>query len=133
MFHPKYSSLLFDKQNNLHFDCRSLPQSTLAKAIVCETLPGQVLFVPSSWHHQVHNLDELVISINHNWSLPCIVEHMFDELIRSNDEIRIEIEDCRANNDELYFEWLCQRILKANDGFDLVCFILSQTFFTIYN
>lgn len=28
---------------------------------------GEAIFVPSGWHHQVHNLSPLVLSINHNW------------------------------------------------------------------
>ena len=35
----------------------------------CEALeqgPGEALFVPSGWYHQVHNTTDCV-SINHNW------------------------------------------------------------------
>jgi hypothetical protein len=32
----------------------------------CIQEPGEIIFVPSGWHHQVYNLED-TISINHNW------------------------------------------------------------------
>ena len=40
---------------------------------------GDVIFVPSGWHHQVLNLED-TISINHNWFNGANVGKIFDEL-----------------------------------------------------
>ena len=47
---------------------------------------GDVIFVPSGWHHQVLNLED-TISINHNWFNGANVGKIFDELKKG-------IQDC---------------------------------------
>ena len=42
---------------------------------------GDVIFVPSGWHHQVHNLED-TISINHNWFNGANIGSIFSELKR---------------------------------------------------
>ena len=41
--------------------------------------PGDVIFVPSGWHHQVHNLED-TISINHNWFNGANIGNIFGDL-----------------------------------------------------
>ena len=47
---------------------------------------GDVIFVPSGWHHQVHNLED-TISINHNWFNGANVGRIFGELKKGISEI----------------------------------------------
>ncbi|XGW16474.1 hypothetical protein V3C99_001716 [Haemonchus contortus] len=37
-----------------------------ADVMVLVQQPGEIVFVPTNWYHQVHNLED-AISINHNW------------------------------------------------------------------
>ena len=42
------------------------PAASTLRLSVCDQGPGDCLFVPSGWHHVVHNLTD-VLSINENW------------------------------------------------------------------
>jgi hypothetical protein len=76
--------------------------------------PGQVLFVPSGWYHQVSNTTD-TLSINHNWfngtSILCVVGGLVAELRR----VEREIADCRGE------DWpsACQQLLAASHGMNL--------------
>lgn len=84
--------------------------------------PGDVVFVPSGWHHSVVNLGPgIVISINHNWlstSGPCLARAA-DFLVLELEEVRTRLSDCRplASSDE--WRILCQRMLATDAGFDV--------------
>jgi hypothetical protein len=55
---------------------------------------GDVLFVPSGWHHMVTN-EEPTLSINHNW-LNAHNVHWAWELLRNKHQKATEhLEDCR--------------------------------------
>eukprot|EP00976_Prorocentrum_cordatum_P084687 1185768-Prorocentrum_minimum.AAC.1 len=32
--------------------------------------PGDAIFVPAGWHHEVHNVED-TLSVNHNWLNAC--------------------------------------------------------------
>ncbi|PAV67343.1 hypothetical protein WR25_12081 [Diploscapter pachys] len=57
--------------------------------------PGEIVFVPTGWHHQVHNLDDS-ISINHNWmnaaNIPLVVEFILKRRI----DVQNELEDSKS-------------------------------------
>lgn len=55
---------------------------------------GEILFVPSGWHHSVMNLAE-TLSINHNWINAFNVHWTWALLARQRDEAADAIEDCR--------------------------------------
>jgi hypothetical protein len=61
----------------------------------CVQQRGDAVFVPSGWHHQVHNIGA-TISINHNWlngaSLGRVAAFLAGELAR----VRSSIADCRT-------------------------------------
>lgn len=82
--------------------------------IVVYQKAGEVIFVPSGWHHQVFNLED-TISINHNWVNACCIgkmyQHMCDELVN----VKKEIDDCRTMDGFLTH---CQLILKTSSGID---------------
>ena len=83
--------------------------------------PGDVVFVPSGWHHCVVNLGPgIVISINHNWlstTGPCLARAA-DFLALELAEVRTRLSDCRplASSDE--WRTMCQRMLATDAGFD---------------
>uniref|UniRef100_A0A8C0UIC4 Jumonji domain-containing protein 4 n=1 Tax=Cyanistes caeruleus TaxID=156563 RepID=A0A8C0UIC4_CYACU len=85
LYPPGEERFLTDTHGNLPFDLtapefrdpRIYPRSGLARApleIIQEA--GEIVFVPSGWHHQVHNLED-TISINHNWLNGCSVGRMW--------------------------------------------------------
>lgn len=77
---------------------------------------GQIIFVPSNWHHQVHNLED-TISINHNWFNGANIDAVLDFLFESLAEVEQEIEDC-IDMDGWHDQ--CQLILQANHGMSFV-------------
>ncbi|KAK7111637.1 hypothetical protein V1264_011238 [Littorina saxatilis] len=81
--------------------------------------PGETIFVPSGWHHQVHNLED-TISINHNWLNGCNVRRSWLHLVASLEEVQREIGDF---SDMEGWDQQCQRILKALSGIDFVEFL----------
>jgi hypothetical protein len=65
------------------------------KAIEVIQEAGEVIFVPSGWHHSVENLDD-TISINHNWfngfNIAWSVQILCETFIRS---VELVV-DCRC-------------------------------------
>merc|ERR1712129_637283 len=49
---------------------------------------NESMFVPSMWHHEVYNLSECVLSINHNWfnafNLEMVWAHLYKEYEKVN-------------------------------------------------
>ncbi|QDL09655.1 cupin-like domain-containing protein [Brasilonema octagenarum UFV-E1] len=79
LFEPKQSSFLypFPKNSKVPFmsqlnidqpDIDKFPQFRNAKYIECILEPGEILFFPSFWWHQVYSLDELNISVSFVWN-----------------------------------------------------------------
>jgi hypothetical protein len=81
--------------------------------------PNEIIFVPSGWYHQVHNLTD-VFSINHNWFNGCNIKLGLENLLKNFDDVKKEIEDCR---DMENFDDHCQVMLKAVYGMNLAKFI----------
>ena len=55
LFPPGVERELVDKAGNLLFDLRGLPEER--KGVKILQAEGEVIFVPSGWHHQVVNVD----------------------------------------------------------------------------
>jgi len=72
--------------------------------------PGQILFIPSNWYHQVHNLDDC-ISINHNVINAFNVERLLDSVKKRLLEVRREIDDVKFVYSSEEFDENCQKIL----------------------
>lgn len=64
----------------------------------------EAIFLPSGWHHQVHNVED-TISINHNWFNACNLQYVIGALQENERRVRQEISDCRDMDD---FEEHCQ-------------------------
>ena len=62
---PGEEDKLRDSLGNLSFDI-NLENMENHNAIEIIQESGEIVFVPSGWFHQVHNLED-TISINHNW------------------------------------------------------------------
>uniref|UniRef100_A0A915JDK5 Jumonji domain-containing protein 4 n=1 Tax=Romanomermis culicivorax TaxID=13658 RepID=A0A915JDK5_ROMCU len=77
--------------------------------------PGEILFIPSNWYHQVHNLD-VTISINHNWLNGANIEKVWYYLKRKLSDVKHEIEHCKDLLDDVHKQY--QLILKADVGID---------------
>ncbi|KAH0704815.1 jmjC domain-containing protein 4 isoform X1 [Solanum tuberosum] len=93
----------------------------------CTQEENEVIFVPSGWYHQVHNLED-TISINHNWFNGYNLSWVWDLLLKDYNEASEYIEDLKGCDD---FEELCQRNLAANTGmnfYDFFIFIVRFAF-----
>ncbi len=80
LFDPKETSLLypFPAHSKIpHFsqinvdkpDIEKFPKFSRAKCLECVIEPGEMLFIPVFWWHQVYSLDKLNISINFWWKV----------------------------------------------------------------
>ncbi|XP_078739243.1 2-oxoglutarate and iron-dependent oxygenase JMJD4 [Lampetra fluviatilis] len=76
---------------------------------------GEIIFVPSGWHHQVHNLED-TISINHNWLNGCNVDLVWSFLQSELRAVQREIGHCRSGMSDWAEQ--CQRVMKACTGID---------------
>ncbi|VDK75214.1 unnamed protein product [Litomosoides sigmodontis] len=74
---------------------------------------GEIVFVPSNWYHQVHNLEDTV-SINHNFinasNADLIVEMVSKRLM----DIDRELADCRSCFSCAEYNKYCEKILSAD-------------------
>lgn len=110
-FPPGEEEKLFDKLGNLPF---SISNNELKNTKHFEVIqnPGEAIFVPSNWHHQVWNLDD-TISINHNWFNGCNIFLVWQTLFDNFEKVVKEISDC-INMEN--FDEHCQVMLKASFG-----------------
>uniref|UniRef100_A0A8C1JLF4 Jumonji domain-containing protein 4 n=1 Tax=Cyprinus carpio TaxID=7962 RepID=A0A8C1JLF4_CYPCA len=76
---------------------------------------GEIIFVPSGWHHQVYNLED-TISINHNWLNGCNLDIMWQFLQEELSSVQREIEEWRDTMDSWHQH--CQVIMKSCTGID---------------
>lgn len=96
----------------------------------CTQDQNEIIFVPSGWYHQVHNLED-TISINHNWFNAYNVSWVWDLLLRDYKEATEYIEDIKDICDD--FEGLCQRNLAANTGMNFYDFFNFMVRFSFAN
>lgn len=96
-------------RGQLMFDVRGTEQAALAVKIVQEE--GEVLFVPSGWHHQVVNVDFVsppswnaaieadtqCISINHNFFASPTLGRIYAEMCAAHARVAASIEDVQAD------------------------------------
>ncbi|XP_011685344.1 PREDICTED: jmjC domain-containing protein 4 isoform X2 [Wasmannia auropunctata] len=80
---------------------------------------GEIMFVPSGWHHQVWNLDD-TISVNHNWINGCNITVVWNTLKKELRSVMKEVDDCK---DMTNWNEHCQLMLKASHGMDYKQFL----------
>ncbi|XP_047632277.1 2-oxoglutarate and iron-dependent oxygenase JMJD4 isoform X3 [Phacochoerus africanus] len=74
---------------------------------------GEMVFVPSGWHHQVHNLED-TISINHNWVNGCNLANMWHFLQQELCAVQQEIIEWRDTMPDWHHH--CQVIMRSCSG-----------------
>ncbi|GJN18684.1 hypothetical protein PR202_gb05872 [Eleusine coracana subsp. coracana] len=126
---PSQSHRVFDRNMrssvyNLNDDVpeKHFPEFHKTEWLECIQEQNEVIFVPSGWYHQVHNLED-TISINHNWFNAYNLHWVWNLLYDDYKVAREYIEDIRDICDD--FEGLCQRNLAANTGMNFYDFFIS--------
>ncbi|KAK1565062.1 hypothetical protein Q3G72_017916 [Acer saccharum] len=134
---PSQHHLVFDRNlknciYNIFDDVSETNFPGFKKAIwlECTQEQNEIIFVPSGWYHQVHNLED-TISINHNWFNSYNLSWVWDLLLRDYNEAKEYIEDIRDICDD--FESLCQRNLAANTGMNFYDFFTFISRFALVN
>ncbi|KAF6280844.1 jumonji domain containing 4 [Rhinolophus ferrumequinum] len=74
---------------------------------------GEMVFVPSGWHHQVHNLED-TISINHNWVNGCNLANMWHFLQQELRAVQREVSEWKDTMPDWHHH--CQVIMKSCSG-----------------
>ncbi|XP_071791315.1 2-oxoglutarate and iron-dependent oxygenase JMJD4-like [Asterias amurensis] len=123
LFPPGQEDYLRDTLGNLVYDLTSRELHDENKyphyRDACEPFeviqgPGEVIFVPSGWHHQVFNIED-TISINHNWLNGCNVDLTWKFLQQELASVKASISDCIDMDN---WDQQCQIIMKASTGID---------------
>lgn len=121
-FPPGEEEALRDCHGNLPYDVTSteLLDTHLYPKIQHHSLPieviqepGEMVFVPSGWHHQVYNLDD-TISINHNWVNGCNLPNMWHFLQQELQAVQHEVEEWKDSMPDWHHH--CQVIMKSCTG-----------------
>ncbi|KAG6544655.1 hypothetical protein Mapa_013845 [Marchantia paleacea] len=125
---PEQVELVYDRfQRDTVYDIYSevsaqqFPGFSQTRWMECNQGPGEILFVPSGWFHQVTNVED-TISINHNWLNGCNLHWAWKLLRKEYRETVESIEDIRSIAND--FEMLCQRNLAANSGMNYLDFAI---------
>ncbi|WVR09309.1 hypothetical protein IAU60_006374 [Kwoniella sp. DSM 27419] len=92
LFPPDRLERVKDKHGELVFDVRELEGEGGGMKILQEE--GEIIFVPSGWHHQVVNLD-FCISINHNFFASPTIPSVYDTLATGQARVEDSIDDVR--------------------------------------
>lgn len=128
LYPPGQEKYLTDRLGNLAYDILSddmtdrvqFPDFEKAsKPITVIQREGEVIFVPSGWHHQVWNLED-TISINHNWTNACGIFKMWEHIQSELKKVQQSIEDCK---DMENWQQQCQMILRASCGINYKEFV----------
>ena len=94
--------------------------------------PGETMFVPSGWHHQVHNEAD-TLSVNHNWLTSASLEQTAEFLLKESHAVRAALADLRPSDshantgpmDDAERNWMeqCERLQEANAAMGLGDFL----------
>ena len=99
----------------------ALAELPAATSLELVQAPGELLFVPSGWYHQVENVRD-TISINHNWFNACDLVRVWRFLCDELHAVEKELAHLRAPSDGTPplegAEWhsQCACIMRANCG-----------------
>ncbi|XP_072905021.1 2-oxoglutarate and iron-dependent oxygenase JMJD4 [Hemitrygon akajei] len=107
-------NLVYDAQSPILQDKNLYPNySQCCQPIEVVQEAGEVIFIPSGWHHQVYNLED-TISINHNWLNGCNIDIMWSFLQGELTAVQREIEEWKDHMEDWHQH--CQVLLKSCTG-----------------
>ncbi|KAF9425943.1 JmjC domain-containing protein 4 [Podila epigama] len=124
LFPPGQEHLFKDSLHNNVYDiedternARQFPDFEKAKRFVLFQKPGETLFVPSGWWHQVQNIGD-TISINHNWSNGSNLDLLLESIVADLNDVEQAIDHLKDTMETS--EWIetCQSLLLLNSGWD---------------
>ena len=99
--------------------CARWPNLAQAReqSIVVQQSPGETIFVPSTWYHQVLNVGP-TLSINHNWINAVSLRPIFDNLVHEMNLSAEAVIDLKEDGivDEQGFTDVVQELTMANAG-----------------
>ncbi|XP_059551801.1 2-oxoglutarate and iron-dependent oxygenase JMJD4 isoform X3 [Myotis daubentonii] len=108
-FPPGQEEALRDCHGGLPYDVTApeFLDSHLHPVLEVTQEAGEMVFVPSGWHHQVHNLED-TISINHNWVNGCNLANMWHFLQQELCAVQQEVimKSCSGINFEEFYQFL---------------------------
>ncbi|XP_050798673.1 2-oxoglutarate and iron-dependent oxygenase JMJD4 isoform X3 [Gopherus flavomarginatus] len=122
LYPPRQEYHLRDRHGNLPFDVTApgLQDSSIYPRYAQSCPPveiiqeaGEIVFIPSGWHHQVYNLED-TISINHNWVNGCNVAIMWSFLQDELAAVQREISEWKDTMEDWHLQ--CQVIMKSCTG-----------------
>jgi len=106
------------------YDVKEFPRAAEAYEQRMEVIQeaGELIFVPSGWHHEVENLT-LAISINHNWLNASNVERVWTFLQERFLTVQGKIgEDYDGENENEFLD-LCNKVMKADCDMNIPDFL----------
>ncbi|CAL8079455.1 unnamed protein product [Calicophoron daubneyi] len=119
-FPPGEEKKLCDKNGHVPIEVRGLPLDKMdVRHFVIEQHPGQIVFVPSGWYHEVLNLTDCV-SINHNWFNATNVDWIWEHL---QDQLRLVQESTSDVRNTPGWHEQCQICLRALAGLNFPEFL----------
>ncbi|KAI0362125.1 Clavaminate synthase-like protein [Trametes cingulata] len=142
LFPPEQTRFLFRKGGEEHMetaydvrhvDKEAYPLFEQARPIIVEQGPGETIFVPSGWYHQVENLTDC-ISINHNWCNSVNLPSLYDSMCAKVLGVEHALEDVRellshrsadaADPDAWQQEWvsIVQDVVEKDAGWNWATF-----------
>ena len=122
LYPPSQKPYLHDTLGNLIFDIRNVDEKVFSQFHLAQPLkiiqkPGETLFVPSGWFHQVLNRG-MTLSVNHNWfnayNIKMVVQAFCGEL----KVVEKSIEDLRDVMEVDEFRETCEDLMKKHYGMD---------------
>lgn len=122
LFPPNQEHLFRDRLGNTVYDIEDVdplqfPDFNTAQRFTLYQQPGETLFVPSGWWHQVQNIGD-TISINHNWCNGSNLDLLLDSICSDLNDVEREIDHLKDMMEQ--GEWIetCQKLLLSNSGWD---------------
>ena len=104
-------SELFDKENQI-----------LCKRMIVQN-ENEAIFVPSNWFHEVYNLSDIVLSVNHNWFNGINIDCIWNCIYTQYQAVCQSIDDLTEFLEENAFYDKCQELLMAAAGIDFDQFL----------
>ncbi|EPQ28838.1 uncharacterized protein PFL1_03641 [Pseudozyma flocculosa PF-1] len=90
---PPSSSSTHERAGKVAIEWSGLPQAVAATRTVVQR-PGETIFVPSDWYHQVENVTEC-ISLNHNWCNAVNLPSLYRSIVEEVEDVQHSLDDVR--------------------------------------